>query len=214
MAEDSKNSLVAAILSPQPEVSRAFVATLCGNDVPKGQVQISGIGNVVIEAPPIEPADVMVEHVKSSDFALMLLRFVDDATLEIALAILRALPPNVQSSVHIVIVREPEEGEFKMSCPQCGQKLMIKDALAFRRTQCPRCKHPFTIPGQADLVRRKFLIPQEGTVSRVMSDDSESCLNALRVAHRQSGGRRAEIKSTTMRLDSLIPDAHSGDAIS
>ncbi|MCZ7591930.1 MAG: hypothetical protein M5U15_07135 [Kiritimatiellae bacterium] len=210
MAENMNGSLVAAILSPQPEIAQTFVATLCGADVPKGQVQVSGLGGVVVEVPPIEPLEVMVEHVKSADFSVMLLRFVDDATLEIALAIMRALPPNVQSAVHIAIVREQGEGEFKMSCPQCGQKLMIKDALAFRRTQCPRCKHPFTIPGQADLVRRKFLIPQEGTVSRVLSGDVESCLNALRVAHRQSGGRRAEMKSTTMRLDSLIIDNAGG----
>lgn len=214
MAENQNGSLVAAILSPQPEIAHAFVETLCGSGVPKGQVQVSGIGKVVVEVPPIDPLDVMAEHVKSADFSLMLVRFVDEITLDLAIAMLRALPVNVQSAVHIAIVREPGEGEFKMSCPQCGQKLMIKDALAFRRTQCPRCKHPFTIPGQADLVRRKFLISQEGTVSRVLAGDVESCMNALRVAHRQSGGRRAETKSTTMRLDSLILDESPGGAIS
>ncbi len=202
----SGNSLVAAILSPQADVAQSFVETVCGPGAKNGLVDLNHQMHVVVEIPPTQPEDVFVEQVKSADFSVMLIRFVDEATLNDARALLRMLPASVQGRVHFVIARNSGEMEFKMSCPQCGQKLMIKDALAFRRTQCPRCKHPFTIPGQADLVRRELLIPTNHNVGTILLNDRESCLNALRNAYRQAGGARPEEKSTTMRLDNLISD--------
>ncbi|MBW7908016.1 MAG: hypothetical protein H3C50_03730 [Kiritimatiellae bacterium] len=201
----SANSLVAAIVSPQPEVAQAFIERLSGAGAKNGLVDLSHQMHVVVEIPAAEPEETFVAQVKSADFSVMLLRFVDEATLNVARAMLRMLPASVQGRIHFVIAREPGELEFKLSCPQCGQKLMIKDALAFRRTQCPRCKHPFTIPGQTDLVRRELLIPANHNIGRVDLGDQESCLNALRNAYRQAGGARPEEKSTTMRLDDLLP---------
>lgn len=202
----SPDSLVAAVLSPQPELAQAFMATLCGEGALKGQVNLNNMADVVVEIPPAEPIEATIEHIKSADFAILLLRFVDEETLDVARALLRALPPAVQAGIHIALAREQGEGEFKMSCPKCGQKLLIKDALAFRRTQCPRCKHPFTIPGQTDLVRQEFLIPPEHKISKAQLGDTESCMAVLRSAYRQVGGRRSDEKSQTMRLDDLIVD--------
>lgn len=203
------NSQVAAVFSPQADVANAFVSTLCGPGTFKCQINLNGLASVVLETPPIESISTLAEHIKSADFSVLLLRFLDVDMLESARSMLRALPPNLQGRVHVAIARQADEAEFKMSCPKCGQKLMIKDALAFRRTQCPRCKHPFTIPGQADLVRKEFLIPPERKVTSAVLGDVDSCLNVLAAAYQQSGRRRSDVHSTTMRLDFLIPDEES-----
>jgi hypothetical protein len=200
------NSAAAVVFSPQVEMAEQFVATLCGPGARAGKVTISGIADVMLEVPSGLPVDAVAERIKGADFTVLVLRFVDEETLDVARALLRSLPPSAQSTVHFVIARMPGEIEFKMSCPKCGQKLLIKDTLAFRRTQCPRCKHPFTIPGQADLVRQEFLVPPTHKVSKATLGDAESCGLALANAYRQAGARRPEEKSQTMRLDDLLTD--------
>jgi phage FluMu protein Com len=207
----SANASVAVVFSPQVEVAEQFVATVCGPGARSGKVNVNGIADVMLEVPLGLPADAVAERIKSADFTILLLRFVDEETLDVARALVRSLPPSSQSAVHFVIARMPGEVEFKMSCPKCGQKLLVKDSLAFRRTQCPRCKHPFTIPGQADLVRREFLVPPIHKVSKATLGDAESCGVALANAYRQSSGRRSEEKSSTMRLDELITDLSGED---
>lgn len=199
------NSVAAVIYSPQQDVAEQFLATLCGEGARHGKVSLNGIADVVLELPVGLPIEAIAERVKAADFCVMLLRFVDEESLATARLLLRALPAALQSAVHMVIVRLPGEVEFKMSCPKCGQKLLVKDSLAFRRVQCPRCKHPFTIPGQADLIRQEFLVPTTHKISRVLLGDVESCALALANAYRQAGARRAgETKSQTMRIDEIL----------
>lgn len=204
------NSCVAAVISPQPGVAESFLASLAGEGARNAKINLNGIADVLVEMPPVEPLDALVERVKSADFTILLLRYVDEETLEVARAWMRALPPSAQGTVHLSIARQAGEAEFKMSCPKCGQKLMIKDALAFRRTQCPRCKHPFTIPGQTDLVRQEFLVSPNHKISNADLGDQVSCATVLANAYRQSGGRRVDEKSQTMRLDELLLDQDEG----
>ncbi|HMP75460.1 MAG TPA: hypothetical protein PKE12_04090 [Kiritimatiellia bacterium] len=203
------NTCVATIFSPEPEIAAAFVETLCGPGARNGKVNLNDIVEVVIEIGSLDSVERLADQIKSADFSIVLLHFMDEETLNKARAPMRLLTPQVQANIHESIARRPGEAEFKMSCPACGQKLMIKDALAFRRTQCPRCKHPFTIPGQADLVRAEFLVPSADKVSRALLGDVQSCADVLAKAFRQIQNRRpAEEMSTTMRLDDLI-DADS-----
>lgn len=198
------NTCVASVFSPQPEVARAFVATLCGDNARNGKVDLGGVADVMLEIPPEEPVEATVENLKQADFIVLLLRFVDEETLDIARAVLRLLPPSVQSQIHFAIARQADENEFKMSCPKCEQKLLIKDSLAFRRTQCPRCKHPFTIPGQTDLIRQEFLIPPTHKISKAQLGDAASCRAVVANAYRQAGGRKNQEMSATMRIDELL----------
>ncbi len=200
------NTTAAVVFSPQVDMAEQFLATLCGEGARHGKVNVNGIADVLLEIPSGLPGDAVAERIKGADFAMLILRYMDEETLSVARALLRSLPPAAQATVHFVIARQPGEVEFKMSCPKCGQKLLIKDSLAFRRTQCPRCKHPFTIPGQADLLRQEFLIPPIHKISRVQLGDLESCSTAVANAYRQASARRPEEKSQTMRLDELLTE--------
>lgn len=206
----ASNTSAAVIFSPQVDVAEQFLSTLCGPGARYGKVSLNGIADVMLEIPASLPIEGVAERIKGADFAVLILRYVDEETLGVARALLRSLPPAAQATVHVVIARQAGEVEFKMSCPKCGQKLLIKDALAFRRTQCPRCKHPFTIPGQADLIRQEFLIPPTHKISKVQLGDVESCAVALANAYRQAGARRPEEKSQTMRLDELLTESFDG----
>ncbi|MCS6771559.1 MAG: hypothetical protein NZ740_05990 [Kiritimatiellae bacterium] len=200
------NAISAVVYSPQVEVAEQYISTVCGPGARSGKVEISGIAEVLIELAATGPIENIVSRVKNANLTLLLLRFVDEETLNVARALVRSLPPSFQSTLHYVIARQSGESEFKMSCPRCGQKLLVRDSLAFRRTQCPRCKHPFTIPGQADLVRQQFLVPPTHKISKVQLGDHESCVLALANAYRQIGARRTEEKSQTMRLDFLLSE--------
>lgn len=202
----AKNSTAAVVFSPQVDMAEQFLATLCGAGARYGKIRLNGIADVMLEIPATMPIEGVAERIKGADFAILILRFVDEETLSVARALLRSLPPSAQSTVHVVLVRLPGEQEFKMSCPKCGQKLLIKDALAFRRTQCPRCKYPFTIPGQADLIRQEFLIAPTHKISKAQLGDIESCAAAVANAYRQASARRPEEKSQTMRLDELLTE--------
>lgn len=202
----SANTCVASIFSPQPDLAQEFIASLCGEQARNGKVNLSGMADIMLEIPPDDSTDSLVSNLRQADFIVLLLRFVDEETMDVARAVLRALPPTIQSQIHVAIAREPNENEFKMSCPKCQQKLLIKDSLAFRRTQCPRCKHPFTIPGQTDLIRQEFLIPATHKISKAQLGDPDSCMAVLANAYRQAGGRKNTEMSATMRLDELLLD--------
>ena len=46
---------------------------------------------------------------------------------------------------NVLIARADGEGDFKMSCPSCAQKLWVRDSDVDKRGRCPSCKKAFTV---------------------------------------------------------------------
>jgi transposase-like protein len=50
----------------------------------------------------------------------------------------------------MLIYRNDNEVDFKMSCPYCGQKLWVRDADQDKRGRCPHCGKGFTLPAEEE----------------------------------------------------------------
>lgn len=194
-----------AVISPHPETLDAFLKGTYGEADRSGAVALPEMGPVRLEG--IAAADLSSEPsvalLRRAAVCLVLVRFVDRDALDELRAALRLLPSEVARNVHMILCRNPGETEFKMSCPKCGQKLMVQDALAFRRVNCPQCRESITIPGQTDLLRAELMLPSTRLIRKVLVGDAASSRHAVEAMLRQSVREDEAAKARTMRLDAL-----------
>lgn len=196
-------SYVAGVISAQPELPGSFITSVCGGSGGSAKATLRGIADVYLEpfAPDVLTQEGTQSRLREMDFCLLLVKFLDALTLDAIRDLIRALPSNASHSLHVLICRQSGESEYKISCTKCGQKLMVRDAMAMRRARCPHCQDFFQVPGQADLVRAELLVPANRLVRKIMLDDQASGLQALEAVISHHAIRANAAKSTTMRLD-------------
>jgi predicted RNA-binding Zn-ribbon protein involved in translation (DUF1610 family) len=199
---------VASVISAQEELLGPFVASACGGGGQGGKATLRGMADVCLQ--PISAEQLANESgmdlLRDSDFCILLVRFVDFVAMENIRRLVRSLPPAAAHHMHVVICRNPGEADYKISCPKCGQKLMVRDASAFRRAKCPHCQDIFMVPGQSDLIRNELILPANRLVRSVNLGDQASCRNALEAMIGQFKEKAEAAKSSTMRLD-LPPES-------
>lgn len=202
MAGHSIGRQTIALITAQPEIAATFMAA-CGADPATGEVTLPAIGEAVFRsiAAGALAAGQGLEEAPRWDAGLLLVRFADHETLGELRAAVGRLPAGLVRGLTVVLCRNGGEAEFKMSCPKCGQKLMIRDALAFKRVNCPNCQKAFTVPGQADLLHEQLAIPALRSVRKANLADSASCAQALTGLVWQAHEVSQDAKSTTMRID-------------
>lgn len=202
MSGNSIGRQTIALVSAQPDLLASFLTT-CGTAPDGGELQLPKLGDVVLRpygTAGLAAGTVPVE-IEKSDALVLLVRFVDGETLDQVRAALGRLPVASVRTLNVLLCRNAGESEFKMSCPKCGQKLMIRDALAFKRVACPNCKKGFTVPGQADLLHEQLMISSMRTIRKVTIGDAASCLQALGALTWQVHSLDEASKSSTMRID-------------
>lgn len=196
-------SYVSGVISAQPELLGSFITSVCGGPGGSAKATLRGLADVYLE--PFAPDAMALESTQSRlremDFCLLLVKFLDAITLDSIRDLMRSLPSVAAHNLHILICRQSGESEYKISCTKCGQKLMVRDAMAMRRARCPHCQDFFQVPGQADLVRAELLVPANRLVRKVMLDDPATGLQALEAVISHHAIRTNAAKSTTMRLD-------------
>lgn len=191
-----------ALIAAQPELLDAFL-TGCGVSREGGDVTVAKVGD--LDLSPVDAAQladgVGAQDVAKADAIVLLVRFADSETLDRLRAALGRLPVASLRGLNVLLCRNAGEAEFKISCPKCGQKLMIRDALAFKRVTCPNCKKPFTVPGQSDLLHEELMIPAMRSIRKVNLGDTASCLQALATLTWQVHDVTTDAKARTMRID-------------
>ena len=201
-------SYVADVISVQPDLITPFIISAAGGTGGSAKATLKGVADVYLE--PIVEADLQGESTQSRlrecDFCLLLVKFLDALTLDAIRDLLRQLPANAAHNLHVFICRDAGEVEYKISCSKCGQKLLVRDAMAMRRARCPHCQDFFQVPGQVDLVRAELLMATNRLVRKVVLGDQASCLQALEAVIGHHALRSTAAKSSTMRLD-IPPDA-------
>jgi len=191
-----------AVLAAQADLSEAFLST-CGAQPPRYEIALPTGGEAGMLPVPtsVLAAGEFVADVQRADAILLLVRFTDRETMdEIRLALGR-LPAGVIRNLNVLLCRNAGEAEYKMSCPKCGQRLLIRDALAFQRIACPNCKKGFTVPGQTDLLHEQLMISSMKTIRKVTLGDAASCQHALASITWQVHEVSDAAKSSTMRID-------------
>lgn len=201
-------SYVASVISAQPDLVGTFIESVGGSKGGSAKATLKGLADVYLEG--VSEGDLKTEsgaaRLRETDFCLLLVRFLDALTLDAIRDLMRMLPSNAAHNLHVFICRNAGEMEYKISCSKCGQKLLVKDAMAMRRARCPHCQDFFQVPGQVDLVRAELLMPTNRMVRKVILGDLASCQQALEAVIGHHAMRAAAAKSTTMRLDTA-PEA-------
>ena len=196
-------SYVASVVSAQPDLPELFIQSVGGGKSGSAKATLKGLADVYLE--PVSEEDMKQEsgmsRLRESDFCLLLVRFLDAFTLDSIRDLIRLLPSNAAHNLHVFICRAAGEIDYKISCSKCGQKLLVRDAMAMRRARCPHCQDFFQVPGQVDLVRAELLMPTNRMVRKIILGDLTSCQQALEAVIGHHATRAAAAKSTTMRLD-------------
>lgn len=211
MSTDTPKKIGLIALSVHQEMGENFVKDLCGTGNSK-QVGAREISLDVLAGDPRLNA-AWDDEVKNAGGVLVLARFLDVISLDKIKAIYRRLPSERTLPIAVLVVREKDETDFKMSCPVCGQKLWVRDSDANKRGRCPNCKKAFTLPDQIDHLRAQLALPDSVPALRVISGDSASAEKAVQTLLNQLDSGLIEspqmdqnvLKQSTIRVQ-INPD--------
>ncbi len=178
MNANTDNQVTLLALSVHQEMGEDFVHAACGAKENVCQVGAHQVELDVLAGDPRLNA-AWDDTLKRADGVLILARFLDVISLDKVKSIYRRLPGERPLGLAMVIVRENEEADFKMSCPVCGQKLWVRDSDAGKRGRCPNCKKAFTLPDQVRHLRAQLALPDSIPVLRIKSGDQASAREAL-----------------------------------
>jgi hypothetical protein len=114
------------------------------------------------------------------DVLVGLVRFVDVLSLQRMGERLGGVPGRKTVPLAVLVYRNENESDFKMSCPYCGQKLWVRDADVDKRGRCPHCRKGFTLPRQEEHVQSTLKLPDSVPVLRIQRNDAGSLAGPLR----------------------------------
>mgnify|MGYP001949103118 CR=1 FL=1 len=114
------------------------------------------------------------------DVLVGLVRFVDVLTLQKLDQLLQASGAGKFTPAIVLIYRNENESDFKMSCPYCGQKLWVRDADQDKRGRCPHCSKGFTLPDQEEHISTTLRLHSTVQVRKIVRQDPGSLAGPLR----------------------------------
>jgi len=117
---------------------------------------------------------------KSFDLFVGIVRFVDVLSLQKMDNLLTTSGALKSTPTLVVIYRNENETDFKMSCPYCGQKLWVRDVDQDKRGRCPHCTKGFTLPDQVDHISSALRLPPSVKVKKIIRQDPGSFAGPLR----------------------------------
>lgn len=149
------------------------------------------------------------------DVIVGLVRFVDLLSLQKMDELIKSVPEYKTKPIAMLVYRNDNEQDFKMSCPYCGQKLWVRDADMDKRGRCPHCKKGFTLPAQDRHVREALGLSDRTPVRMVTRGDAGSLASPLRAILNlkkssvldQLGLKPANAKNSTMNVDVEVEDS-------
>lgn len=141
-----------------------------------------------------------------ADAALLLVRFLDQLSMSRIKQVFHLVNNSNFLPKSIVIMREPKEAEFKISCAYCGQKLWVRDRDTGRRGNCPQCRKTFFIPTQKSFITSFLMLTETVPVQTATKGDA-SCRNSLAALVERIVSVSDSMKSSTMRIELPPEDA-------
>jgi len=174
---DSNDLLNLLLLSPDPDLC-TWLFTDLGVDPTNDLPQTAFAGKDLVFNSYTDPSSRYVE--RPVDILVGLVRFVDVLSLQKMDQLLKSVPGYAAKPVAMLVYRNDNEQDFKMSCPYCGQKLWVRDADLDKRGRCPHCKKGFTLPGQEAHVKSALHLGDTVPVRRVTRGDAGSLAAPLR----------------------------------
>lgn len=137
---------------------------------------------------------------EKADAGLMLVKFLDQASAGRIKEVFHLLSAEGFLPKSIALFRSAREGEFKISCTFCGQKLWVHDRDAGRRGSCPQCHKTFYIPTQKGFITSLLMLTEAVPVVTVVEGEA-SCRNAVAALVERIIRMEDGLKSSTMRIE-------------
>ena len=202
----SATPLYVPIISFTDGVGEAFLRSLEFEPAAGGGELILGDRQVRIELFRLieTSAEGLEAVVEKADAVLLLIRFLDQLSMNRIKDVFQRIQHATFLPKTVVLVREPKESEFKISCTYCGQKLWVRDRDSGRRGICPQCRKTFLVPTQKSYITSFLMLTDAVPVQTVTSGDP-ACRNAVAALVERVFTMDESMKSSTMRIE-LPPD--------
>lgn len=147
-----------------------------------------------------------VDNLPAQVLPVLLLRFVDVISLNQIAELIQSRPG--LNPLCVLIYRNEQESDFKMSCPTCGQKLWVHDSDKGKRGQCPQCQKGFTLPPQDEHIRAYLSLRSDCTIVRVTRGEPDSLASSLDVilqaGHTHTSQRASEMDDSTKNETMIV----------
>ncbi len=208
---DATDPLNLLLLSPDPDLCTWLFADL-GVETSPERMTTTFSGKELVFTSHTDPASPYMGN--AADVLVGVLRFVDILSLQKMDELLKSVPGYETKPIAILVYRNENEQDFKMSCPYCGQKLWVRDADIDKRGRCPHCKKGFTLPEQEKHVHSTLHLGDQVPVKRITKGDAGSMASPLRAIvklKKSSILDQLEVKSDfanrqTMNVDIEVED--------
>lgn len=138
---------------------------------------------------------------KDADRAVVLVHHIDLISVEG----LRPVNEHLKSKSDIpylwVLLKLEDESEFKISCIECGQKILIPDGRKDANARCPKCKKAFTIPGREEHLRLVMGFEDYSNIFAVEEASPETFERVIdRLVKEDAAAKPSEDKQTKIRI--------------
>ncbi|WFB34480.1 hypothetical protein P3T73_09940 [Kiritimatiellota bacterium B12222] len=163
------------LLSTDPEMSSWFCEDI--GCIEENQCQTVTFSNRQLSFHEASSGE--ADH-KSFDVYVGIIRFVDVLSLQKLDQLLADHGAGKFTPTLVLIYRNENETDFKMSCPYCGQKLWVRDVDQDKRGRCPHCSKGFTLPDQQEHIISTLRLPPSVHVKRITRQDPGSFAAPLR----------------------------------
>jgi hypothetical protein len=180
-ASAERRRLFIPVLSAEPEIVEHFVrAVLDDVEARSGEVQLGHYHAFLEAIPPVEaPLAGAKVKLQQADALVWLVHFLDTRSIEDARSLLERVLADRSAPMGVFIYRPEAERQFKISCPECGQKLWVMEHEIGMRGRCVNCRRPMMIPTPSEYLRRMFRLPDSVPVLNVVRSDASLCRGAL-----------------------------------
>lgn len=154
-SQEPITTLQVALVAPDITLAEHFAAILCGNESREYRNDKVAIHFVLLVFSS-EEKDATEKVLAQVGAAVLLANHLDAKSLGRLCAAAQLLAENFALPATAVLLRESGKKEYKLSCPDCGQKLWVSDNDAGRNGRCPHCKRIFALPAQMDHLKKNL----------------------------------------------------------
>lgn len=174
--------LIVTILCGDPADGRDFIRSVLGTEAgPEDAILVFQNQDIRLECLSTNPEmhAGWKTHVNRAHVLVLIIRNMDPESLRSARVRFGRLGGNRRAPLGVFVLREPDETEYKIGCPSCGQKLKLKENDVGKQGRCPSCRMALKIPSPADYLRDRLLLPDAIPILNVTLGNAALCRGAL-----------------------------------
>jgi hypothetical protein len=174
-----RRRLMVPVLSGEPGVAEEYRRAVWPDDSEPIVLQGAEVVVRAVVAEEIERTPVDGAEWPHADAFVLLVHFLDQASIGVARRLYHRLRVVRPVPMGVFLFRAADERQFKISCPECGQKLWVLESEVGRRGRCVNCRHPIGIRTPSEFLREMLSLPDSVPVLNVVKGDGPICRGAL-----------------------------------